>query len=230
MDKVSVEAAITALEATGRTIDNWVLIFAAGVAICLTVEVVFSVAHWQNEKRLRSLRAELARIHTEELTNLKTVAEEAKARAKEAELALEKFKAPRTLTPVQRDKIIESLKPFGKVQFDMAVDGAEAIDFAILVAERVLAKANWQWVPWTLGGGITNLPGRVQVGIVTHFGVAIQVYNPGLEAAAQSLAKGMTDAGIERVRVETPNAILGLPGTNVMHIMPIGFEHTAPTG
>jgi hypothetical protein len=49
MSKEEVESAITALEALGRTEDNWVLIGAIGVALFIAVEVVFSVAHWRNE-------------------------------------------------------------------------------------------------------------------------------------------------------------------------------------
>jgi hypothetical protein len=45
MGKEEIEAAISALEVWGRTVDNWVLICAAGVAIFLAAEVVFSVSH-----------------------------------------------------------------------------------------------------------------------------------------------------------------------------------------
>jgi hypothetical protein len=48
MGKAEVEAAIKVLEDLGRTVDNWVLICAAGVAIFLAAEVVFSVIHWRS--------------------------------------------------------------------------------------------------------------------------------------------------------------------------------------
>ena len=57
MGKEEVEVAIRGLESWGRTVDNWVLICAAFVAIFLAAEVIFSVAHWRNENKLRPLRA-----------------------------------------------------------------------------------------------------------------------------------------------------------------------------
>jgi hypothetical protein len=78
MGKEEVDAAITALEATGRSIDNWVLICAVGVAISLGAEVVFSVAHWLNEKKLIPVRAEQVRLHTLELAGLSNSTAEAK--------------------------------------------------------------------------------------------------------------------------------------------------------
>jgi len=78
MNKDEVDSAITALEVWGRFEDNWVLICAAGVALFLALEVVFSVAHWRNERALRPLRTEQSRLHAIELAELGRTAEEAK--------------------------------------------------------------------------------------------------------------------------------------------------------
>jgi len=110
MGKDEVEVAIRALEGWSRTIDNWVLICAAGVAIFLAAEVVFSVVHWRNENRLRPLRVTQAQLHADELVRLNNdtarlsaEAESAKgqiakanARTAEAELRIRRLE-PRNL-------------------------------------------------------------------------------------------------------------------------------------
>src|SRR5580700_4461406 len=70
MTKEAVDAAVTSLEAWGRSVDNWVLIFAALVAVALTFEVIFSVLHWKNENTLRPLRAEQARLNALQIATL----------------------------------------------------------------------------------------------------------------------------------------------------------------
>lgn len=70
MSKEEIEAAIGALESWGRWIDNIVLICAVGVALSLAVEVVFSVAHWRNENKIRPLRIAQAQFHENELAAL----------------------------------------------------------------------------------------------------------------------------------------------------------------
>src|SRR6185369_10693846 len=75
-----VEAAIRSLEATGSTIDTWVLIFAAVVAIGIVGETVLGVAHWIKDRQLRPLRAAQAQFHETELALLNN--ETARLRAK----------------------------------------------------------------------------------------------------------------------------------------------------
>jgi hypothetical protein len=117
MTKDAVDAAIAALETWGRTVDNWVLICAAGVAIFLAAEVVFSVAHWINERNLRPLRVLQSDFHAKELLELGKSADEAKERAAQAELALEKYKAPRSISVDLRNRIIEQMKQFAPQEY-----------------------------------------------------------------------------------------------------------------
>jgi hypothetical protein len=107
MGKEELEATIAAFEISGRTIDNWILIFAVGVALCLSAEVVFSVAHWGNEQKLRPLRALQSQLHENELAKLaaetarlSTEGDVARKETAEAKLQLEQLKkqvGPRNL-------------------------------------------------------------------------------------------------------------------------------------
>jgi len=146
MSKEEVEVAISALEASVRTIDFWVLIFSIGVAVSLAAEVILGVAHWQKETQLRPLRAEQARLHAIEIADLGKIAEEAKRTAETERLArvqLEERLAPRRLSPDQQATVTVALKPFaGKtVRFDSYGLDAEA---AVLgpQLQKALAEAN----------------------------------------------------------------------------------------
>jgi hypothetical protein len=116
MEKDALEAAIGALESSIRTIDFWVLFFAVIVAASFTFEAVFSVAHFLKDRKLPPLRAELARIHAKESLKLEGDVADAKERAAKAELALEQFKAQRTISPEQQ--LVFELKPFAGTEFD----------------------------------------------------------------------------------------------------------------
>src|SRR6185503_5256245 len=111
MDQEAVEAAISSSEGWGRTVDNWLLICVAGIAIFSAAAVVFSVSHWLNEKRLRPLKAQQAAFHTEELVKLRQSADESNYRAAKGELA-QKFKEPRALTAAQQSRIADRLRQF----------------------------------------------------------------------------------------------------------------------
>jgi hypothetical protein len=140
-----VQRSVTALESIGRTLDNWILICAIGVAIFLAAEVVFSVLHWRSERQLRPLQEERDRLHATELETLRTAAEEAKAKAVEAQLALEKYKAPRTLTGEQIQTLIEELRPFTGQAYDLSLpkmlEPGAGLDTQLVA---VLHKAGWK--------------------------------------------------------------------------------------
>lgn len=87
MGRTEVEAAINALEAWGRTIDFWIMVCAIGVAVFLSAEVIFSVAHWLNDKNLVPLRVQQFRLHEVELAQLGAAA--ANAAKETAQLSLE---------------------------------------------------------------------------------------------------------------------------------------------
>src|SRR3569833_1350185 len=79
-------ATISALELWSRTLNNWMLICAAGVAIFLVAEATLLISHWLNQNRLSLLRAQQASFYAEELVKLRESADQEKQRAAKAEL------------------------------------------------------------------------------------------------------------------------------------------------
>jgi hypothetical protein len=66
MGKDEVEAAISALETSIATLDTWVLVFAALVAIGVVGEAVLGVRHWMLDGRLRTVRHLESQLHENE--------------------------------------------------------------------------------------------------------------------------------------------------------------------
>jgi hypothetical protein len=162
MGKEEVEAAIDALEAWGRTIDLWVMICAIGVAIFLSGEVFFSVAHWLNDRNLVPLRAEQSRLHEVELAQLGAAAANAaketarlsveaetakgaiasaNARAAEAELRIRKLE-PRNLNwAAFVDALLAA--PRSKVEVLYFADDFDSMALAQQIALAIKA-AGWE--------------------------------------------------------------------------------------
>ncbi len=202
MDKVGVETAISSLEVWGRTVDNWVSICAAGVAIFLAAEVVFSVAHWLNEKNLRPLRALQSDFHAKELIELGKAANDAKERAAKAELALEKIKEPRHLSEIRQSRIVAILKPFAPQEYAVSLSpGVEAN----LVFEVTKVFADSGWIRGKPFGIVTTAGGEASVNILAGAFVA---YAPSrasdMGALASKLAKALTDEGVATVAQAKP--------------------------
>ena len=202
MDKGTVEAAISTLETWGRTVDNWVLICAAGVAVFLAAEVIFSVAHWINEKKLRPLRTLQSEFYAKELVDLGKTAAEARERAAKAELALEKFRAPRTLSAEQLAKIITEMKSFSGTTFVLGVFQEPE---AVALMEQInsaLRLAGWIEQEWKSGGDIVlSRQGHPNAGYTFVTGLYVQA-DAGSHATdfgpiVVKLAHLLSDAGIE---------------------------------
>ena len=129
---------------------------------------------------------------------------EANERAAEAKLALEKFRAPRTLSPEQQGRITEKLKQFANTKFDAAaVQDTEATRFLVQI-ENSLAAAGWVQIEWKGGDIVLNRPGRPTIGMTGSPGLTIAVEASWLtqhKAAAEALlgalqAEGFTAKGI----------------------------------
>jgi hypothetical protein len=209
MDKVGIEAAINVLESWGRTIDNWVLIFAGLVAICLTVEVVFSVAHWLNEKQLRPLRAQLSQLNAKEIAELNN--ETAKLRQQ---------LAPRVLTADQQKHITESVKLFPGIVFDSgSLNDKEPLDLLEQI-EPALIAAGWKEIDWANGLFITR-HGRPTVGMLVDKGISIQFdmsQKATLDAPANALAAAIRAAGLEAAAEFSPPNIT-TTNTKAIHVV-----------
>jgi hypothetical protein len=132
---------------------------------------------------------ERAALLEKEAARLSAQAEEARseiaganARAAEAQLALEKFKAPRLIEEAKIRSLGEQLKAYGKTRFDAAAapGDAEAIVFLTYIC-TMLEIAGWTWVDWNPPNGLLamvyNIPGKPNVGQLGFFDVLI-VVNP----------------------------------------------------
>lgn len=237
MGKAEVEAAIEVLEAWGRTVDNWVLIFAAGVAISLAAEVVFSVAHWLNERQLRPLRIEQANLNTLEIAELNNetarlrakgalvddallaAAEATKANALAAQflLALSQqlsilmrpgMQMPGFLSPEQVILIASKVKTFAGKQYSEDIDIMSAdVERAGLLGSIMTALNEAGWVR-------VVRPKRPSI----DAGITIEVdtsKDPELLKAAETLSSALNAEGIAaRVNPKTET-----DPTNVIHIL-----------
>jgi hypothetical protein len=231
MTKEEVESAIGALEKWSRTVDNWVLICAAFVALFLAAEVVFSVLHWRNEKRLRPLRVEQAQMHAKELAGLGNIAAAANARAAEAELKLAELRKPRHKALEGNEASIAAvLALFPHTAFDigMGPNDGEVEDF-IWRLEPILWAAGWKQIDWTYPGGFpgevfrnagpAGSPHRFRMGSAARSNVVVELLGDDaspLSKPAQALVKALNEIGIE---AELRGFNIHNANTNAVHIL-----------
>lgn len=218
MGKDEVEAAIAALDESLRRTDFWILVFGAIVAISLSIEAIFSVRHWILERQLRPLRVEQTRIHDAELAATQERAASAEARAAEAQLALERFKAPRRLTQEQYDHFIAVMKSYAGTPFDLSVNPGPESQALMMQIASALEAAGWQWRAAESQSGLSiNIPGKpaaspntslvglgveIDVSKVNEWGHALSVLVGALrEADIQTIGNVATDGSA------SPNAV-----------------------
>jgi hypothetical protein len=145
----------------------------------------------------------LQRIQDRESLQSRQVADEARERAANAELVLEKFKAKRILSPKYREEIIGQLGPYKGRQFDLAVvPGDSEAAFLMELIEDALIGADWIPVPWEGRGIRVKLmrEGHVDAGLLNAGGVLIQMHSEKVSEfsqPAQILAYILNAAGIE---------------------------------
>jgi hypothetical protein len=175
----------------------------AGVALlgALVVAEIFAYKYGHRKDAfVEQQQIATNRRHDEEMARLRLETAQANAKALEARVELEKYRAPRRLTAERKAEIAEKTKVFPDVAFAMAAVGPESIDLAIDTADA-LQTAGWKWVSWPMGGVVTNLPGRPMVGSVALTGTEIQVHDPALVNAGNALLRALVgDPIFERVR------------------------------
>jgi hypothetical protein len=140
------------------------------VGVAATVLIVWmsgvKEAYWEKDRTESAERVASLIVQGDQLR--KDTAE-ANARALESQLALEKFKAPRTLTPEQLNRVSERLKPFTAVRFDTSIipGDPEAMGFLVQIASA-LEKGGWVWVEWNHPTGplmnVYQLAGKPNIG------------------------------------------------------------------
>ena len=127
--------------------------------------------------------ADLSTPHTAKkfLCHVRASAVEANARVLEAQLALEKFKAPRLLTTDQQARIVDKVRWLAGARFDLSVvtGDPEALNFMIHIADT-LEKAGWSWIEFNHPGGpfmqVYDIPGKPNVGMIGAWAVLIQAH------------------------------------------------------
>jgi hypothetical protein len=209
----------TVTESWANTLFVWsnvLLVFGAAAVLFGTIGA-FSMGaakeQFSNE-RIKANEAATARANAD-AENAKQGAAEANARALESQLALEKYKAPRSLSSEQQARITAKMKGFAGVPFDFVI---QADSEPIGLMEQIgtaLKAAGLVWEPWH-NGVVFRPPGLPQTGITAASGLIIQIDNskaPQWGAAVIALkdallaegiaadARGITDG------TETPNAI-----------------------
>ena len=142
---------------------------------------------------------------------------EANARAFEAQAALEKFKAPRRLSPEQRARIGEKLKQYAGRQFVGSI--APGVEDARNLWRQIagaLREANWTPPPSVVGEAFpAGLSAMSRTGVHVLYWVGAFVSSPSIQVHAEALASALNDEGIDALAwpahgssVEaTPNAI-----------------------
>lgn len=154
--------------------------------------------HWDMARE--QSRERVAELETQ-LGNAQAAIADANARALEAQLALEKFKAPRKLSAEQQSHISQMLREFTGIKFDVATNSGDPEAGTLLpVLENVLVGAGWEQMDWAGGDIVFSRTGRKVVGIVSLVGVVIQM-DPSkvatFSAPASKLADLLRDAGID---------------------------------
>jgi hypothetical protein len=144
------------------------IVFGVCVAIGVIGESVTGFLHWRRSGQLQ-------RIQATEILTLQGAIADANARALEAQEALEKYKAPRKLSPEQQAAITEQMRPYAGTVFTMgAFNDTEPIDLMQQI-DRALLDAGWKETEWKSGGNLAlSRPGHPNFGYVVLAGVYAQ--------------------------------------------------------
>lgn len=153
---------MTELEAAAYWLD-WIKlgknIGAFAVAVGVAAEFLGDFLAKPYEDKIEAARkVELAQLHKD--------ADEAKARAKEAELALEKYKAPRIIEKDKFDELVEKLKPFSGRRIDIFAYPTGGTPDTLWYANRIFVaflNARWKVKFWSVIGGAADAPEEVGV-------------------------------------------------------------------
>ena len=168
--------------------------------------------------RAKIATGELQRLSDEKVATAEALGAEANQRAAEANLALEKFRAPRVLSDEQIDRIAKELRRFAGVQFDMGISSRdpELLRLVVLL-ERALEKAEWTEIDFRGSEGISAVrtrSGAPSIGTsVSAIGVIVGLSRPEKELpmvanAALALANALEAEGIETMYTRVISGLL----------------------
>jgi hypothetical protein len=182
---------------------DWANIFFIGSLVVGVVSTVLIVwmsgvkeTYWERDRAESAERVASLIVQGDQLR--KDTAE-ANARAIEAQLTLEKFKAPRSLRRPQ--SVVDKLKPFAGVPFDIALNVEPEVVALMDQITVVLRQAGWSWKDLANTSGIkfgnSNLPA---MGILAVSGIFIQIAESkrlDWGPAATALGEALVAEGIE---------------------------------
>jgi hypothetical protein len=136
---------------------------------------------------------------------------EANARAAEAKLELEKFKAPRTLSAEQQAAMTAKLKKFAGTSFDVAIGpmGDPEPLYLARAIHSALTLAGWGQVAWVDGGLSYTEPPMQAIGITLVTNVIVDVHPDHWKkfgAAASELAMALAAAGVDAIADSKPTS------------------------
>jgi hypothetical protein len=202
------------------------------VVVALAIE--FLAARWAKphrevldharEVQVAQLIKDAARL-SKEGDDAKAAIAEANARAVEAQLALEKFKAPRVISPEQQSKIAANLGRFTGTHFDLALNPGdpEAAYFVRQLAET-LEAASWTWVEFNHPNGpfmtVAQYPDKPNMGYLVRMGVSVEVHSDHaaeFSEAAKALADTLNAEGFPTSIGVQPSS--DIPNHDTMHIV-----------
>lgn len=192
---------------TASHIFDWagfVLIGALTLGVVSTVLIVWmgivKEHHWDDEKRQSA-----ERISINEKETKRAVAEsdkakegaalaneraaEANAKALEAQLALEKFKAPRQFSPDETAKLIEFLTPFSGQEFQVTTywEAKEPMEFTKQLV-GTLMQSGWKVIPHARWAGLLGGVEGVTAYVHPDAGPAARAARDALVAALRGMS------------------------------------------
>jgi hypothetical protein len=194
---------------TANSLANWSYLISGALAIAFTATALgASWVMWRTSTEISDEKdRQFARFQTEAKERTATLEQEtarANAKALEAQLALEKFKSPRTLSLPQKATITGKLSHFKGIKFDMSalVGDPEALTLVGPIVDALKA-AEWEWVEFNPPNGpfmtVYSVPGLPNIGQIAWTNVIIlvgQAKSTDYGDAAKVLAEVLNDANI----------------------------------
>jgi hypothetical protein len=195
---------------------------------CLGIEAIFGIAILQIDSEIsRRQAATIAEVQTSnaellvQAGTLQKETAEARERAAKAELDLKNFRAFRTLTKEQQDRITTAMRPFAGTRFDGAWASIDPeLDLLFTSIEDALIAAGLVSIPFVGPGFSFGREGRSGVGMAGVWGLVIHV-NPVKDAELMSAALSLVAAlAKEGVGVNfIPKVGFVSTNTNTLHIL-----------
>jgi hypothetical protein len=150
-----------------------IILVAIGLVMGLVAELVSrpvqrTIDGARGDER-QKLASEIARLELEAQLAKAAVAN-ATSRTKEAELALEKLKAPRLVEEEQRQRIVKRLKAFTGMRFDLAIRPEPEPQALAEQIAATLQAAGWiRQAKQNAGSLVITIPGKPNAAIATGF-------------------------------------------------------------